>query len=33
MDRIPFDIEGYKLVRISDEDMDFVMECVRDDIL
>ncbi len=33
MDRIPFDIEGYELVRISDEDMDFVMECVRDDIL
>ena len=33
MDRLPFDIEGYELVRINDEDMDFVMECVRDDIL
>ena len=33
MDRLPFDIGGYELVKISDDDMDYVMECVRDDIL
>ena len=33
MDRLPFDIEGYELVRITDDDMDYVMECVREDIL
>ena len=33
MDRLPFDIEGYELVRIPDDDMDYVMECVREDIL
>ena len=33
VDRLPFDVKGYELIRISDKDMDFVMECVRDDIL
>ena len=33
MDRLPFGIGGYELVRIDDGDMDYVMECVREDIL
>ena len=33
MDSLPFDIEGYDLIRISDDDMDYVMECVREVIL
>ena len=33
MDSLPFDIEGYELIKISDDDMDYVMECVREDIL
>ena len=33
VDNLPFDIDGYKLVRACPEDMDFVMECVREDIL
>ena len=33
MDSIPFEMEGYELVRAVGEDMDYVLECVREDIL
>lgn len=33
MDSIPFGIEGYELLKALPEDMDYVMECIREMIL